>query len=389
MTLYEKAKKAIRDEKISGWLFYNFGHRDLLADKILSVSPLMTNSRPWIYLLFAEQDPIKIVHRIEDSILDHLPGKKYVYGNRESLRSILKDFARNKPRVALHYSQNYPQLSFVDHGTVLLLSNIGYEPYPAHNLIQQVLSTLSEAEIELHEQAAKALHSIIHEVWERIRKRFLLKDSPLYEGDIQQWILELFKSKKLITDTPLIVGTGKNTSLPHYLPRGRGQKLQTTQLVQLDIWGKLDTEQGIYADISWVGILASSVPKQIEAIFSTIIEARDSAVEYIAKNLQEGKTPSGAAVDMHSESILQKAGFGDYIKHRTGHAIDSQVHGFGVNIDAKEFPDTRLLREGSCFSIEPGLYFADFGMRTEIDVYIKHNKPIISGASPQRTILTL
>ena len=127
----------------------------------------------------------------------------------------------------------------------------------------------------------------------------------------------------------------------------------------------------------------------MKAIFDTIIEARDSTVEYISQNLKHGRPLSGATVDMYTENILLKAGFKDYIKHRTGHAIDSQVHGFGVNMDAKEFPDKRLLREGSCFSIEPGLYFSNFGMRTEIDVYIKDNKPIISGASPQTAILTL
>ncbi|MBN1797152.1 MAG: aminopeptidase P family protein [Spirochaetales bacterium] len=389
MTLCEKAIKAIRDEKVCGWLFYNFGHRDPLADKILAVSPATTNSRPWIYLLFKEQDPIKIVHRIEDTVLDHLPGEKHIYTDRNSFYSVLKKCAGNTPEVALHYSMQYPQLSFIDHGTVLLLSHLGFKPYPAHNLIQQVLSTLSGDELKLHEQASGILHSIVHEVWTRIRTCFLRNRSPVYEGEIQHWILDLFKEKGLVTDSPLIVGTGKNTALPHYFPHGRGAKLQPAQLVQLDLWGKLDTPRGIYADISWVGILASSVPDNIKKIFNTIIEARDATVEYIANNLRDGKTLSGSAVDMHAEKILQKAGFADYIKHRTGHAIDSEVHGFGVNLDAKEFPDTRLLKEGSCFSIEPGLYFSDFGMRTEIDVYIKDGRPIISGASPQTEILTL
>jgi Xaa-Pro dipeptidase len=389
MILYEKAQKAILDEKLSGWLFYNFVHRDPLADKILSVSPLSTNSRPWVYLLYAEQEAIKVVHRIEESILDHLPGKKYVYSNRESFISIIKECAQNAPKVALHYSKDYPQLSFIDHGTVSLLASFGFKIYPAHNLIQRVLSTLSEAEIKLHEQAADALYNIIHSVWERIKGSFLDDKLPLYEGDIQQWIRGLFKNKKLVTDSPLIVGTGKNTALPHYLPHGKGAQFKTSQLVQLDIWGKIDTADGIYADISWVGIGAPSVPKEFKKIFNTIVEARDSAVEYIAQNLNAGRPVSGASVDMHAESILVKAGFGDYIKHRTGHAIDSHVHGWGVNIDAKEFPDARFLREGSCFSIEPGLYFPYFGMRTEIDVYIKGNKPIVSGKTPQTAILTL
>jgi Xaa-Pro dipeptidase len=389
MILLEKAQKAILDEKLSGWLFYNFAHRDPLADKILAVSPLSTNSRPWIYLLYAEQEAVKIVHRIEESILDHLPGKKLIYGNRESFLSLLKNCAQDTPKVALHYSKDYPRLSFTDYGTARLIIGAGFKIKPAHNLIQRVLSTLSQAEIELHERAAAALYDIIHDIWERIKAHFLDDRLPLYEGDIHQWIRELFRRKKLVTNSPLIVGTGKNTALPHYFPHGKGAQLKNSQLVQLDIWGKIDTADGIYADISWVGIGASSVPAEFKKIFDTIADARDSAVEYIAQKLKAGRPVSGAAVDMHAESILMKAGYGDHIKHRTGHAIDSSVHGLGVNIDAKEFPDTRHIGEGSCFSIEPGLYFSDFGMRTEIDVYIKGNKPVISGNTPQNSILTL
>jgi Xaa-Pro dipeptidase len=389
MILWKKAFKAIATEKVSGWLFYNFQHRDPLADRILEISPQMTNSRPWIYLLFVHKTPIKIVHQIEASILDHLPGDKEIYGDRKSFLSILKKHAHKRPRVALHYSESYPQLSFVDHGTALFLSKLGFRLSSAGNLLQRVLSTLSYREIELHEQAAKALYKIIHEVWRKIKNTFSRKNTHIYEGEIFEWINKLFKTNNLITDSPLIVGSGKNTTLPHYTPQGKGARLKPGQIVQLDIWGKLDTPEGIYADISWVGILASTIPKEAEKVFNTIIKARDAAVEFIARTLEKRKKLNGEEVDLYTEEILKQAGYPYYIKHRTGHAIDREVHGFGVNLDAKEFPDKRLIREGSCFSIEPGIYLKDFGMRTEINVYIKHNIPVISGGNVQTALLTL
>jgi Xaa-Pro dipeptidase len=389
MTLYHKARKAIRDEDLSGWLFYNFAHRDILADRILAVPHEATNTRPWIYLLLRKQPPVKIVHRIEQSILDHLPGKREVYADREGFKALLKKYAAKGPRVALNYSDKFPQVSHIDHGIVLLLSDLGYRPCPAHDLVPRVLSNLAGAEITHHEKAAQALYKIVYEIWDRIRAHTTAASTPLYEGDVHDWVMELFGKYNLVTDSTLIIGTGKHTALPHYTPSGKGAELVPGNLVQIDIWGRLDIADGIYADISWVGILADEVPPRIGQAFAVLRKARDAAVRYIQQNVKSGNPPSGASVDIYTEQILRQSGFGEYIKHRTGHSIDADVHGSGINIDSGEFPDTRPLGEGSCFSIEPGLYFRDFGMRTEIDVYIHNKKAVISGDTPQESILTL
>jgi Xaa-Pro dipeptidase len=389
MTIHAKARKAIRDEHLSGWLFYNYAHRDLLADRCLSVSPLASNTRPWIYLLYAAGPAVKIVHCIESSILDHLPGRREIYGDRTSFKDLLKKYAQKGPEVALNYSPSFPQASFIDHGTVLLLTAMGFKAHPSHNLIPKVLSSLSQAQLRLHERAAGALYRIVAEIWRRVREGFSSKSVLLYEGDVHAWVVELFKAHGLTTDSALIIGTGRHTALPHYMPSGKGARLTAGDLLQIDIWGKLDSEGGIYADISWVGVLSRTVPPAFGRVFDTLVRARDAAVDHIRQCLKNNARVSGAAVDGVADGILRQAGFGGNIKHRTGHSIDTEVHGAGVNIDAGEFPDTRLLCEGSCFSIEPGLYFRDFGMRTEIDVYIHNNNAVISGGTPQTAILTL
>jgi Xaa-Pro aminopeptidase len=157
--------------------------------------------------------------------------------------------------------------------------------------------------------------------------------------------------------------------------------------VQLDIWGKKRQENAIYADISWVGFLGAQPPRDVERVWEAVRDARDLAVVFVGQCLSRGEPVTGAQVDRQVEAKLAAAGFGEYIRHRTGHAIDTAVHGFGINLDSKEFPDERPLLEGACFSVEPGLYLSEFGVRSEIDVYIQNNIPVISGGMPQDKIL--
>jgi len=98
---------------------------------------------------------------------------------------------------------------------------------------------------------------------------------------------------------------------------------------------------------------------------------------------------SGADVDGAARAALVKAGFEELIKHRTGHSIGTRVHGFGVNLDSVEFPDNRALTDGALFSIEPGLYREDFGMRTEIDCLIHDGRAMVTGGQRQTELLTV
>ena len=115
--------------------------------------------------------------------------------------------------------------------------------------------------------------------------------------------------------------------------------------------------------------------------------ARDGAVALIRERLQRAAPVSGAEVDRRARAILQQRGLLGHVRHRTGHAIDARLHGIGVNLDAVEFPDPRPLLDGSCFSVEPGVYLREYGMRSEINAYVQDGGLVISGGAPQQAVL--
>jgi Xaa-Pro aminopeptidase len=111
-----------------------------------------------------------------------------------------------------------------------------------------------------------------------------------------------------------------------------------------------------------------------------LLAARDSAVALIQNNIKAGKAIQGWQVDQAARRVVEKAGFGKYFFHRTGHNIGTTVHGNGVNMDGLETHDERHLIPRTCNSVEPGIYLPEFGMRTEIDVYVDEHEARVTGA---------
>jgi Xaa-Pro dipeptidase len=386
----EQVSTAMLEENLSAWLFSNFHHNDPISDRILEVPRGATNSRPWVYLLRQDGSAEKLVHVIENRILDHLPGSKRVYASRRQYLSNLRELAAGLQRVACHFSPELPAISFLDHGMALLLEDCGFSLSSAAVLIQRVLGGLDRAGIGSHRRAADHLYDIVAEVWERLRKE-MRSDKPVWETTVQGWIVGMFEELDLETDSPPIVAAGRHSADPHYSPEasdaGRGGVLRSGAVLQLDLWAKEKASGAIYADISWVGVLDTRAPQALEAVFRTVVEARELAVGFIGESLAAGQSVSGQQVDQEVRSFFERSGYAANLRHRTGHGIDEQVHGFGVNLDSVEFPDPRLLLEGCCFSVEPGLYLDEFGMRSEIDAYISGGKPVVSGKKPQFELL--
>ncbi|UCF95803.1 MAG: aminopeptidase P family protein [Spirochaetaceae bacterium] len=386
----KQASTAMREENLSAWLFSNFHHKDPISDRILEISPGATNSRPWIYLLRQDGSAEKLVHVIENKILDHLPGHGRVYASRQEYLSHLKEMAAGLRDVACHFSAQLPAISFLDHGTAGLLEECGFSLSSASSLIQRLLGGLDQAGIDSHRRAADYLYDVVAWVWERLRKE-MRSGGPVWETTVQGWIMGKFEELGLITHSPPIVAVGRHSADPHYSPEtggsARGAALESGAVLQLDLWAKERAPGSIYADISWVGVLDARIPLEAQKVFHAVVEARELAFRFIEQSLAAGGDVSGEQVDRGVRAFLERSGYGDSLRHRTGHGIDQEVHGFGVNLDSVEFPDPRLILEGSCFSIEPGLYLDEFGMRSEINVYISGDKPVISGKHPQFEIL--
>ncbi len=385
MGILERMTQAVRDEGVDGWLLSSFHHRDRAAEAMLGLDPARSNSRAWYFAAMADGSFLRVAHAIEAGILQDLPGSLETYSSREELLARLSMF-RGK-RMALSYSERVPAVSTLDAGSYLTLTGLGIVPVSAAPLVQRCLGILDAEGIASHGRAAAHLHAIVEKAWAMVRRAYS-EGSKLHEGQVRDLMLAEFEARGLETDHPPIVGTGSSSADPHYETPGLGERFLEGDTVQFDLWAKERALGSIYADISWVGVYAPAPSPEQAALFRLVSSARDLAVAYIAEALNGGRRPSGAEVDARVRAYLEGEGQGAYLRHRTGHGIDREVHGSGVNLDSVEFPDERLLLDGSCFSVEPGLYRPGMGMRTEIDVYIEGGRPVVSGPGAQSRLLT-
>ena len=384
----DAAVQALQASGVWGWLFYNVYHRDDVADAILGVPANALNTRPWAALVRADGSVVRIAHAIEAQILDHLPGEVAEYASRDEFLQRLRSAVPLRTPVALDYSAAIPALSLVDHGAVLLLQQLAIPALSAETLIQRVLGVLNEAGRASHDRAATAVRAVLAEVWRRLADR-VRGGTAVTEGEARDWIGAGFERHGLVTEEPPLVAAGANSSDPHYQPAGSGAAIAADQVVQFDLWAREPGPDGVYADISWVAYTGAAVPAPVTATFAAVSAARDGAVALIRERLGAGTPITGADVDRHARSILDQRRLLPWVRHRTGHAIDRRLHGIGVNLDSVEFPDPRPLLDGSCFSIEPGVYQPAYGVRSEINAYVRGRDLVISGGAPQQEILHL
>ncbi len=375
--------------EMHGWIFTNFSHRDSLTDSLLSLNTEDISSRRWVYIIPPTGNPLKIVHAIESIILESLPGETVLYSGKSELLSILKNYSNSL--MAVLSDSDISVISTVDAGFIKTLHDCNIKTTSAAPLIQITKGLLTKSGIESHERAAALLYKIVAQTWEYITLKFN-SETELTEYEVFTFILDKFKNYSLVYHHEPIVAFGKNSGNPHYsVSKDNSAIAKKGDIIQLDIFAKeayakddngiISKDVPIYADISWVGVYDTTIPKHYIDIFNTLIQSRDAVFKKLQTYAENGNILSvtGSELDKCSRDCLLSHGFEKAIKHRTGHGIDTACHGSGVNLDSFEFPDHRTVLNGSCFSVEPGLYFEDFGMRTEIDIYINENYPIISG----------
>jgi len=387
--------EAIRQESLDGWLFCNFAHRDRLTDQTLGLDPDAVSTRSWFYLLFANGDAVKVMHAMETGVLSSLPGTVRTYTGREELIDTLSGFSGQK--FAVLHDPVLTVLSTMSGGHLSTIESCGIHTVSAAGVLQRVNLFKTDTDYDSHEKAAVILYRAVSGAWKHISDA-LHAGTRITEGTIRDYLLEFMAAEGLVTDHPPIVAAGANTANPHYSvpeepPRTGGAIIGQDTLVQFDLWGKLPG--GMYADISWVGYTGPRCPKEYQERFALVRDARDLVVSAVDDAFRTGTVITGAALDERVRAFLLSGTSRNriidpaWIRHRTGHAIDRECHGSGANLDSVEFPDSRPILEGSCFSVEPGIYCNDYGMRTEINVYIRHGIPVVSGLPIQHTILEL
>jgi Xaa-Pro dipeptidase len=384
----EKARKALSDERLSAWFLYNVFHRDEIADAVLEVPRERTNTRPWACVITLDRPPIKIVHRIEQSILSHVPGTTVPYYTRKELLQALGAALPRAGSVAADYSTGIPVGSFFDHGAALLLQSLGASLAPAESLVSRFLGTIDDAGRRSHQAAERVLRAAVHDAWARLAQT-LRGGGTVTEGDAREWIVQRIAQAGLVSDAPPVVAAGSHSSDPHYGFDGPGAPLAPGDVVQFDVWARETAAGAVYGDISWVGVCSATPRPEQSRLFDVVREAREAGIALLSQRVARGEPVRGADVDGAVRAVLIAQGFEAAVRHRTGHSIGSRVHGFGVNLDSVEFPDERLLTDGACFSVEPGLYLEGFGMRTEVDCCIYDGRLEVTGGQRQERLLTL
>jgi Xaa-Pro aminopeptidase len=396
--LINKIQQALAEANLDGWLFYSFRDSDPIAANILGTGGEgHIATRRWYYLIPRSGEPTKIVHSIERSVLDHLPGKKLIYLPWQQLHAHLKGSLSQlrdsgKPRVAMQYSPQaaIPYLSRVDAGTIELISSFGTEIVSSANLVQQFESAWNDSQLAMHEEAARGLYESVHSAFQEIGRR-IKADVATTEYDIQQFILGCFGDRGMVTRDPPIVAVNANSAMPHYEPtKDHHSPITKGDFVLIDLWAKLDRPGSVYADITWTSVVKDSIPDEVNRVFGIVRDARDAATNFVKESFNSGKTVYGWQVDDVCRQVITKAGYGEYFIHRTGHNIHTEVHGNGANIDNLETRDDRVLIPRTCFSIEPGIYLeGQFGVRSEIDVYVGEREARVTGGEPQKEVVAI
>ena len=385
---------ALREAKLDGWLFYDFRHSDPLAYRILKLDEKMFASRRWFYYIPASGEPVKIVQSIEQFKLDLLPGKKLIFRGWQELHARLREVlnkAGAKQHIAMQYSpmNDIPYISRVDAGTIELVRSFGVEPVTSAELVQRFEAVFSPAQHQMQVEASEKMHRIIQDAFAEIGRR-IRADEPTTEWDIAQFMLGRYKNEGMEQE-PMIVAVNANTADPHYMPtKEKNSPIKRGDFVLIDAATKLNKPDAVATDQTWTGYVGETVPEEYTRIFNIVREARDSAVDFIRKNVRAGKAIRGAEVDDVSRGVITRAGFGEQFTHRTGHSIGEETHGNGVNIDDFETRDSRHITPGVCFSIEPGIYQeGKFGVRSEINVYVSDKDIEVTGQPIQTKIIAI
>jgi len=379
----------LRAAKLDGWLFYDFRGRDPIAQRILQLPPGM-RTRRWFYFVPAKGTPKKLVHKIETESLAAVPGDTLYYAGQDELRKNLKKAVGRAKKVAMQYSpkNEIPYVAMVDAGTVELVRAAGVRVVSSADLVQKYEASWSSEQLESHKQAGAAIDRIVQEAF-RHAARAAREHKPLTEYELQQWILHEFERAGIVNDNGPDVAVNAHASDPHYGPKPEGSAaIREGDLLLLDVWGKTKAKDSVYYDITWVGYLGAKVPERMARVFGVVREARDKAVELIKKTIAAGKPLQGWQVDKATRAVIEKAGYGKYFFHRTGHSIGQSVHGNGANMDGLETHDVRHLIPRTWTSVEPGIYLPEFGIRSEVNVYIGDGEAHVTGAE-QKEILAL
>jgi Xaa-Pro aminopeptidase len=372
---------ALRDQNLDGWLFYDHHYRDHLAYRILGLSEDTLVSRRWFYLIPADGEPKKLVHRIEAGKLDGLPGTKAAYSSWQELEQQVESMLAGRTRIAMQYSPRNAimYISLVDAGTVELLRSMDKEIVSSANLVSQFEAVLTQEQIATHFLAQQKIDGILAAGWKEMGSR--VRAGGTDEFAMVEYFCEAMGREGLLWDHGPNVSAGVNSADSHYEPNAANSKpVRRGDFVLIDIWAKVERANACFYDITWTGVVDREPTEREQTIFAIVRDARDAAVTKVREAFAAKRPIAGWEADDAARDVIRRAGFGEWFTHRTGHSIGPVLHGNGANLDNLETHDERLILPNTCFSVEPGIYFpGEFGVRSEVDMIAQAGKAEVTG----------
>lgn len=385
----DQIQEAIRDSGLDGWLFFDHHRRDPLAYRILQIPNEVGATRRWYYFVPASGEPRKLVHRIESAALDSLPGLKQTYASWQEQRNSLPALVGDARRIAMEYSPNcaIPYVAMVDAGTIELVRSTGVEILTSADLVQQFEAVWTAEQFDLHVEAGRLVDQTRRDAFQVISSRLQAKEA-VTEYEVQQFILDRFRDQQLVTDHGPIVAVNENASNPHYEPScDRHSHIQAGDVVLIDLWAKRDVPDAVYYDITWTGFCGDTIPNKIQHVFEVVRKAREQASAFALNKSAGGERFRGFEVDDVARGVIREEGYADHFFHRTGHSLGTEVHGTGANMDNLESHDERVVLPNCCFTIEPGIYLPEFGIRSEVNIFVSTHHAQVTGEEQKSLVL--
>ncbi|MFG0295032.1 MAG: M24 family metallopeptidase [Maioricimonas sp. JB045] len=385
-------QQALREFDIDAWLLYDFRGCNSLARRVLEIDDDAIGSRRWMYRIPAEGEPHKLVHRIEASALDHLPGEKTVYLRWQEFEAGVAELVNGFARVAMEYSprNSNPYVARVDAGTVELVRGEGADVVSSGDLVQLFESVWDDEQWAMHQAAAVHTNAAFDVAWNFIAEQ-VRRNGGVEEAAVRDAIMDHFAANDLVTYHPPIVGRGPHSGLPHYeTGTGDDTLIREGDFVLIDLWAKLNRPRAVYSDLTRTGYVGTEVPQKYTEIFEIVAASRDAGIALVRDAFAQSRPLQGWEVDDAVRNVIEEAGYGEYFRHRTGHNIGQEVHGNGAHMDNLETHEERLVLPRTCFSIEPGIYLPEFGVRSEVDVYIDESGGVqVTGGELQTEVVPI
>ncbi len=385
-TKLHNAQEHLSSEQTDGWLLYDYrGMNPIFAD---TVGDIPNVTRPcWLWVPL-NGTPKLLVSYVDQGRFKHLGIETLLWVSRSQMRDRLRELLRGARAVAMEYSPDgaLPRVSWVDAGTVEMVRGLGVEVVSSADTVQYATQRWSAADLVSHREAAGRLDTIVQDAFRYIGERIEARST---EYDVAEFIRSRFREEGMEAPDGPIVAVNEHGADPHFDPTpANSHVIGLGDWVLIDLWARMDGEENMYADITWTGYVGDTVPSVHREVFEVVVGARDAAVAAIAEHFEQGRWPQGWQIDKVARDYVADAGYGEYFSHRLGHSIGREVHGNAVNLDSWETHDTRRLMPGIATSVEPGIYLpGKFGVRSEIDVYISEDGPVVTTAIQREPVM--